>query len=123
MIANERVKEIRNALGLSMETFGARLGVTRSAISRIESGAVSVTSQIATSICREFNVNNDWLVNGTGDMFIELSPQELAAKIVGQALATKDEFIINTFIALGQLSPQEWAAIKAFVEKIKSSDV
>ena len=69
---NERVKELRDALGISAEKFGARVGVTRSAISRIENGTVNVTSQMVVSICREFNVREEWLRNGTGEMFNEL---------------------------------------------------
>lgn len=119
---NERVKEIRKALGLSMETFGGRIGVTRSAISRIESGVVNVTNQNVTAICREFGVNEEWLRTGSGDMFEEMSRAEKAAQIVWAALGSGDEFILNTFIALGQLSPAEWELIKKFVDKIKGDD-
>lgn len=119
----DRIKQIRKALKLTQTDFGKRIGVAGNTITSYETGTREPSNTVITAICREFNVNYDWLLNGSGDMFVELSAQELAAKIVGQALATKDDFIINTFIALGQLSPQEWAAIKAFVEKIKSSDV
>lgn len=118
---NNRVKEVRKALNLSMETFGSRIGVTRSAISRIESGVVNVTNQTVTSICREFSVNDEWLRTGNGAMFLEMTRAEQAAKIVGNALNTDDDFILNTFIALGQLTPAEWEVIKKFVDKIKSS--
>lgn len=47
---------------------------------------------------------------------------EKAAQIVGAALGSGDEFILNTFIALGQLSPAEWELIKKFVDKIKGDD-
>lgn len=122
MSINNRVTEVRKAVNLTMEAFGSRLGVTRSSISRIESGLVNVSSQITTAICREFNVNREWLETGEGDMFEELSTQELAARIVGQALSTSDDFVLNTFIALGQMSPAEWRAVKAFVDKIKGGE-
>ena len=54
---NERVKQLRKCLGLTMEKFGDRLGVTRTAISNIEAGNRGVTEQMLRSICREFNVN------------------------------------------------------------------
>lgn len=118
---NERVKEIRKALGLSMESFGGRIGVTRSAISRIENSVVNVTNQNVTAICREFGVNEEWLRTGAGNMFEEMSRAEKAAQIVGSAIGSGDEFVLNTFIALGQLSTAEWDIIKKFVDKIKSS--
>lgn len=70
---NERVKELRKHLGLSGEKFGERIGVQRNAISRIETGKNGLTEANIKSICREFNVNEDWLRYGKGDMFNELS--------------------------------------------------
>lgn len=69
----ERIKELRQKLDLTLEEFGKRLGVTKTSISRIENGINNVTEQMFLSICREFNVNEDWLRNGTGgteNMFI-----------------------------------------------------
>lgn len=119
---NERVKELRDALGISAEKFGARVGVTRSAISRIENGTVNVTSQMVVSICREFNVREEWLRNGTGEMFNELSQEEEVAYIVGKALPQAPDFIKDTFIALGKLSQEftseDWQAVKKFVDAL-----
>lgn len=66
---NERIKEVRKALGLSGEKFGNHIGVKRSAISDIERGRNGVSEQNIKSICREFNVNEDWLRTGNGNMF------------------------------------------------------
>lgn len=66
---NGRIKELRNTLGLTLEEFGKQLGVTRSAIGRIEKGDRGVTDQMVLAICREFEVNENWLRNGAGEMF------------------------------------------------------
>ncbi len=104
---NERVKTLRNHLGLSGEKFGKQLGVTRTAISLIESGKNNLTEQNIKSICREFNVNEEWLRNGTGEMFnpvesislddlaSELSPLELD---IIKAYFTLDKDIRNSAI-------------------------
>lgn len=116
----ERIKEMRLKLGFSQDDIAKRVGVTRGAISRLETGTTSLTPQMSKALCREFNVSEEWLNGGDCDMFIEISKAELAAKIVASALAdTDDEFILNTFIALGQLTPAEWRVIRAFVDKIK----
>lgn len=70
---NERVKELRKHLGLSGEKFGAKLGLTRMAISNIENDRYNLTEANILSICREFNVSEDWLRYGAGEMFNELS--------------------------------------------------
>lgn len=66
-----RFKQIRQHgnINLSQETFGKRLGVTGAAISRIESGSREPSEQILLAVCREFNVNEDWLRTGKGEMF------------------------------------------------------
>lgn len=66
---NERIRELRKALGLTLEKFGEHVGVQKSAISKIEKGIANITDQMFKSICREFNVNPDWLRNGQGEMF------------------------------------------------------
>lgn len=119
---NERIKELRTALGLSAEKFGAKIGVTRSAISKMELGVCNISEQSVISICREFNVNEEWLRNGTGEMFNTLSQDEELAYIVGQALPQADDFVKDTFVALGRLSqeftPDDWKVVKRFVDAL-----
>lgn len=68
---NERIRQLRKSLGLTLENFGQRIGVTKMTISRIENGKNAITDQMFKSICREFNVNEEWLRNGVGSMFNE----------------------------------------------------
>lgn len=65
---NDRIKELRKTLNLTMEKFGARLGVGKTAISKLENGERNLTDQMFKSICREFNVREEWLRNGSGKM-------------------------------------------------------
>ena len=71
MTQGERIKDVRNSLGLTLEKFGEKLGVTKTAISRIEKGDRSLTEQMTKSICREFSVDYMWLTTGEGEMFGE----------------------------------------------------
>lgn len=76
MTAGERVKRIRKEKDLTLEKFGEKVGVTKQTISRIENGINSLTDQMVLSICREFSVNGEWLRNGTGEPFIQVTPCE-----------------------------------------------
>ena len=71
MTQNERVKEVRKTLGLTLEKFGDRLGIKKAAVSKIEKGENSLTDANIKSICREFSVDYMWLTTGEGEMFVE----------------------------------------------------
>lgn len=116
---NERVKELRKALGLTLEKFGERVGVTKSGISKLERGERSVTDQMLISIVREFNVNEQWLRTGEGEMFAAASTHDQVEHIVQQALKGNDEFRIQVFTALGEMTDEEWDMVKRFVEKLR----
>ncbi len=70
MISN-RVKEIRTNLGLNQSDFAEKIGIKQAGLSAIEKGIRNVTDRVISDICREFNVNEEWLRNGNGEMFIE----------------------------------------------------
>lgn len=71
MTQNERVKEVRKTLGLTLEKFGDRLGIKKAAVSKIEKGENSLTDANLKAICREFSVDYMWLTTGEGEMFVE----------------------------------------------------
>lgn len=76
MDCGERVKQIRKSKGMTLEKFGERVGVTKQTVSRIENGVNALTEQMLLSVCREFDVNEQWLRTGEGEMFRERSPSE-----------------------------------------------
>lgn len=101
---NSRLRELRNKLGLTLEAFGKRVGVTRSAVGKIEKGERKVTEQMILSICREFNVNEDWFRNGTGgpdNMFIpeDMTYMHNVGKLGNETNEFK-RFYLNTMMSL-----------------------
>lgn len=71
MDINERVKIIRKELNLTQKEFGSKIAVAQSYLTNIENGLRPVTDKIIKLICTVFNVNEEWLRNGTGEMFID----------------------------------------------------
>lgn len=63
------MKKVRKSLGLTQEKFGVPLGMKRNSLSTVESGINNVTEPLFKSVCRVYNVNENWLRNGTGEMF------------------------------------------------------
>ena len=97
---NERVKELRKELRLSGEKFGEKLGVKRSAISDIETGRNNLTDQMLKAICREFNVNEEWLRSGTGAMFVEDSDSIIDKILSEMPLDDLSQTILRAYIEM-----------------------
>lgn len=105
----ERVKNIRVSLKLTMEKFGERLGVTKTAISRIENGERGLTEQMIKSICREFNVNEDWLRTGTGGFENMFIPEDMRyINTVGKLGNEQNEFKKFCISMLMDLPDEYW---------------
>ena len=109
MTQNERVKEVRKALGLTLEKFGERIGVTRGSMSNIENGNRNLTEQMTKSICREFNVDYMWLTTGDGEMFIDTDDDFLER--IDRIMAGEDDARKNLFKFMLELSDED---IEAF---------
>ena len=86
MSTKERVKALRKELGLTLEKFAEPLGVGKTSISKIELGQVNLTDQMAKAICREYSVNEEWLRNGSGEMF--------AARPIGDDLKARIDYFL-----------------------------
>lgn len=111
---NERIKEIRKYHNLTLEKFGERLGVGKTAISRLENGVNNVTDQMIKSICREFAVNEHWLRTGEGDMQTDLDREDQLMQWAGTVLADEtDSFKKRLVRVLASLTEEEWG----FLEK------
>lgn len=118
MTQGERIKEVRNALGLTLEKFGDRLGVTKVAISNIEKGNRNLTEQMTKSICREFSVDYIWLTSGEGEMFVE-SDDDFIERI-DRIMMGEDDARKNLFKALLEASDEDIAAFQRIIDLFAS---
>lgn len=115
MSYGNRLLELRKKLGLTLEKFGEPLGVTKTAISRIEKEERSMTEQMAKSICREYNVNYLWLTEGKGDMFTS-TPESVVEELAEDfKLDDIDKKIIENYL---KLSDSQRAVIKEYIKSI-----
>lgn len=110
---NNRIKLLRKTLGLTQENFAQKIGITKSSVSLLESGQNKASSQTIYILCKEFNVNEKWLRNGTGEMFND-EDKELEYYL-GQISADSDEFKRSLIKNICKLSPEEWETLKRVV--------
>ena len=115
MTENERVKEVRKTLNLTLEKFGERIGVTRGSMSNIENGNRNLTEQMTKSICREFGVDYMWLTTGEGEMFIDTDDDFIER--IDRIMAGEDEARKNLFKFMLELSDDDIAALDRLMKK------
>lgn len=118
MTQGERVKEIRKNLGLTLEKFGEKLGVGKTAISKIERDERGLTEQMTKSICREFGVDYIWLTTGEGEMFVD-SDDDFIEKI-DRIMAGEDDARKNLFKSLLYASDDDIAAFQRMIDMFAS---
>ncbi len=72
MKAHERIRDLRkNILHLSQQDFADQINISRSNLGNIETNKINLTERVLMDICRTFHVNQDWLADGTGPIFVE----------------------------------------------------
>jgi transcriptional regulator with XRE-family HTH domain len=120
MTQGERLRRLRKEeLHLTLDRFGEKVGVGKSAISEIESGRNNLTGQMARAICREFNVNEKWLLTGEGDIFVRMDLEDEIAALIGQISNEPDASFKKKLLAvLANLSEEQWELLADLAEKL-----
>ena len=116
MTIGERIKILRKELGLTLEKLGEKLGVTKSSLSMIENGKANPGEQTIILVCREFNVNEEWLRNGTGEMFNSSSGSQALDELRKEF--NLDDFSIKLIKAFSELTDKQRASVKNLIENL-----
>lgn len=115
---NERIKSIRECLQLTQEEFGNRIGSARNTIANYENGNRNPSNSVVLSICREFNVNEEWLRAGKGDMFAEVPAEDEYFKAATQISKSGDKFAMQAIIEYWKLDDTSKETLKNYIYKI-----
>ena len=83
----DRIKELRKYKGMTQAEFGECIGVRGNTITTYENGTRTPSEAVLLSICREFNVSEEWLRTGAGEMFVQRSKDEELSAFFGDLLA------------------------------------
>lgn len=120
---NERIRDVRLALGLSQDEFAKRLGFTRGVITNIELKRAEIKPRLISLICQVYNVNEYWLETGNGSMFREVSDIEKAVAFYMSALAGgnteldtfKQVFVKELAALLETFGADGWVALQTMI--------
>lgn len=112
---NTRITNIRKYFHLTMEAFGARIGLTKAMVSRMESGKNTPTERTILGVCREFGVNEHWLRTGEGEMFQQNSKSILDRLTEEYQITDRERSILTAFL---KLNDNDRSAIMKYVDTI-----
>ena len=119
MTPGERVNAVRRTKEMTMEQFGERIGIQKSAISKIEKDKVNLSDQTVRSICREFDVNEVWLRTGEGgdkNMFTKVSDDDRFSLNLGKLSKSENEIARNMLNAIAEADPEKLKIIEDFMK-------
>ena len=119
----DRIKKIRKELDLTQQEFADKISIKRGAIANYEVGRNEPTDSVISLICREFNVSEEWLRNGTGEMFLPVNRNRDIARLTKQLLDEESTSFKNRFVSmLANLSVEEWEFLERKAKELCSID-
>ena len=115
----DRIKKIRRELDLTQQEFADRLKVGRYNIAGYETGKRLPSEAVISLICKTFNVQEKWVRNGIGDMFIEVSRDEQIATFIGRIqMEDGDSFKKRLIAVLAEMTEDQWEMLAEMAEKL-----
>lgn len=114
MTVGERVKYLRNELGLNQTEFAEKINIKRSTVAGYENNSRKVIDRAIADIVREYNVNYEWLVYGEGEMFI--NNDEDIYNLIDRIMTNDDEYHKFLIKQVASMSDEQIETIKSLIE-------
>ncbi len=116
---SKRISFIIETLGIKKTAFAERLNVSQAFISQLCSGVKKPSDRTIYDICREFDVNEEWLRYGTGEVFAEKTmDQELTEFAADLMTDEEDSFRRRLIRALSKLSVEQWEVLEQIAKDL-----
>lgn len=116
-----RIKQIRNSNPnwKSQDLFASFLGIPKANLSSYETGRRTPTDAVIQLICEKCSVNEEWLRNGTGEMFQPENKNDEISKLFGNVLkSSDDDFEYRLINALAKLDDSGWDNLEKLLDTI-----
>lgn len=123
---NKRIKEIRQSENMSLVKFASKIGISDSAVKKLETGENNPSEQTIRAICSEFGINRVWLETGEGEMRKPISREEELAELFADLLRDQPDFRHRLLTVLLRSTPEEWDVIerkaRELLEEMEKAD-
>ena len=118
---NERLKKLRKELDMTQQEFAEGIGIKRNTMATYESGRNEPIDAVISLICTKYNVNENWLRTGEGEMFVEMSYDDEIAQFVDQVMGEEDDSFKKRLISgLAALDDNGWKVLEDFLDSIQT---
>lgn len=114
----ERIKELRKSFGLTQQKFADRLGLKRQTIAAYEIGNIEPSDSTILLICKEFEINENWLRTGKGEMKAPINEDDRYSHNLSKLAMTDDETIIRWVNMIAETNPDALKEIENFMKKL-----
>lgn len=117
----DRFKELRKELSVTQQEFADKLKISRNFVAQIEMGSKVPSDRTIDDVCREFNVNEEWLRTGNGDMFIPgIKDKQISAMLADVMKSGEDSFRHRLVSALARLDDEGWDNLEKLIDMISN---
>lgn len=119
----ERIKELRERIGMSQAEFAERIGVAQTSVAGYELGTRSPRKSVVMAICREFGVSEAWLRSGEGEMFSSLQAEAKIAAFFADVLKDDPNSFRKRLVSmLAKLDARDWEDLTRMAKKMLEED-
>lgn len=115
---NQRIEYVVKQSGLTKAAFAKKLSVSAPYVTMMCSGAAQPSDRTISDICREFGINENWLLTGEGDMKEPRTKEEEIADLVGQALNGSSEFKLAVIKMICSRTDKELETLEAALRNV-----
>ena len=113
----DRFKELRKELNVTQQEFADKLKISRNFVAQIEMGSKVPSDRTIDDVCREFNVNEEWLRTGNGDMFVPgIKDKQISAMLADVMKSGEDSFRHRLVSALARLDDEGWDNLEKLID-------
>lgn len=117
----DRFKELRKKMNVTQQEFADKLKISRNFVAQIEMGNKVPSDRTIDDVCKEFNVREEWLKDGKGDMFYPVKRNDEISKLLGYVTkADDDDFKYRLINALARLDDSGWDKLEKLIDAISA---
>ena len=111
----DRFKELRKELNVTQQEFADKLKISRNFVAQIEMGSKVPSDQTIDDVCREFNVDEEWIRTGNG-----IKDKQISAMLADVMKSGEDSFRHRLVSALARLDDEGWDNLEKLIDMISN---